>query len=421
MGSEEAPAAAPPPQGKRPRRDLSLGAATAAILGSLLAVGSVSAWANKVEDAQAILSAAAADPGAKPPPLILTAAHPQDFPLRGHGSHRSHVSHKSHASHASHYSGTGGSLPPPPAPPPAAPTPPPSTGGSAGGVPPATPPATDPVPAEDLLTVLGATGRCTTFLSAIHAAGIADVFKGQGPLTVLAPTDDAFVRLPPAVLLDLLKPENRARLSALLRGHVVSGVLKATALAGKTSVATLSGAKGVLASKDGAIAFNGAVATRVDVPARNGVVHLVDAVSVPAEGDILKTLGNAGTFKTFLTLVQATDLAVMLAGADFTVLAPTDDAFASLPAGTLRRWLSEEGRAELRPVLLRHVVAGRVFAQPALWRRTLLTADGSQVSVSGDRHAPLFGDAKASRPDWIAQNGVIHALDAVRTVAGSGR
>ena len=122
-----------------------------------------------------------------------------------------------------------------------------------------------------------------TLLAAAQAAGLVSTLKSDGPLTVFAPTDDAFKALPAGTVESLLKPENKAKLAAILKYHVVSGkVLAAQAvkLDGK-SVGTVEGRNINVAVKSGKVNINDATVIMADVKASNGVVHVIDKVLLP--------------------------------------------------------------------------------------------------------------------------------------------
>ncbi len=123
----------------------------------------------------------------------------------------------------------------------------------------------------------------STLVAAIKAADLVDALKGKGPFTVFAPTNAAFAALPAGTLEDLLKPENKAKLQAILKFHVISARIESSALAGKklTSPATLQGAT---LPVDGTMGVKVGDATVVapDVQASNGVIHVIDKVLLPA-------------------------------------------------------------------------------------------------------------------------------------------
>ena len=125
------------------------------------------------------------------------------------------------------------------------------------------------------------TGFIPTFGQALTASGLAEVLKGAGPFTVFAPAESAFASLPAGTLENLLKPENKAALRAIIGHHIVPGKIMAADLKGTTSLKTLDGAVlEVRADSDG-ITVNGAQVTTPDMQASNGVVHIVSAVLLP--------------------------------------------------------------------------------------------------------------------------------------------
>ncbi len=108
-----------------------------------------------------------------------------------------------------------------------------------------------------------------------------DALKGEGPLTVFAPTDEAFAALPEGTVENLLKPENKDQLAAILLYHVVSGKVMSSDLSGTVNAETLQGSTvEVVASSEG-VTVNGANVVTADVAASNGVIHVIDAVILP--------------------------------------------------------------------------------------------------------------------------------------------
>jgi len=138
------------------------------------------------------------------------------------------------------------------------------------------------LPSEDNIpTVATKAGKFNTLLAAAKAAGLVEALSGDKALTVFAPTDDAFAKLPKDTVATLLKPENKEKLKAILLFHVVEGrVYSEDALAAK-SAATLQGSKVEITVKDGAAYVNGAKILATDVDASNGVIHIIDSVILP--------------------------------------------------------------------------------------------------------------------------------------------
>jgi peptidylprolyl isomerase len=144
-----------------------------------------------------------------------------------------------------------------------------------------------PAVTNSLMNAAANTPSLSTFVKAITAAGLVNTLKGAGPLTLLAPTNDAFAKLPKGVRDGLLKPENKARLATLLQYHVVPGRLTADDLrsqakAAPLSAATVAGPPVTLSVRGKSVRVNKtATVTRTDIPAGNGVIHLINAVLAP--------------------------------------------------------------------------------------------------------------------------------------------
>ena len=140
-----------------------------------------------------------------------------------------------------------------------------------------------PVHAQDkdiVDTAVGA-GTFTTLAAALEAAGLVETLKGEGPFTVFAPTDEAFAALPAGTVEDLLKPENKDQLTAILTYHVVPGKVMSTDLTNEMKAATVQGGE-VTIMTEGGVKVNDANVTTPDVAASNGVIHVIDKVIMPA-------------------------------------------------------------------------------------------------------------------------------------------
>jgi uncharacterized surface protein with fasciclin (FAS1) repeats len=124
-------------------------------------------------------------------------------------------------------------------------------------------------------------GQFSTLLAAVDAAGLTETLVGRGPFTLFAPTDEAFKRLPNGTVSDLLKPENREKLVTLLTYHVVPGRVTAAQARTLSSAETVAGQKVQLRDVDGELRVNNAVVRIADVPASNGLVHVIDRVLMP--------------------------------------------------------------------------------------------------------------------------------------------
>ncbi|MBX3433146.1 MAG: fasciclin domain-containing protein [Pirellulales bacterium] len=124
---------------------------------------------------------------------------------------------------------------------------------------------------------------CKTLSTAIKAAGLVEKLKGKGPFTVLAPNDKAFAKLPKETLDSLLKPENKAKLAAILAYHVIPGNVSAAEIVKLRSAKTVNGAMVAVTSKDGTVMVNQAKVIKADVKCLNGTIHMIDAVLMPKE------------------------------------------------------------------------------------------------------------------------------------------
>jgi uncharacterized surface protein with fasciclin (FAS1) repeats len=137
----------------------------------------------------------------------------------------------------------------------------------------------------NIVDVAKAAGRFETLLAAAGAADLAGALGGKGPLTVFAPTDEAFAKLPEGTVQELLKPENKSKLAAILKYHVIAGkVTLADALAAGEAE-TLQGTKLGAKFEDGRVLINAAQLLKADIPAANGVIHVIDQVLLPPESN----------------------------------------------------------------------------------------------------------------------------------------
>lgn len=136
--------------------------------------------------------------------------------------------------------------------------------------------------AKDIVDVAVGAGQFKTLVTAVQAAGLVDTLKGKGPYTVFAPTDAAFAKLPAGTVESLLKPENKARLVAVLTYHVVPGKVMSSDIAGKsTAVATVQGQSVKVDASMGSVKVDSAKVTSADIEASNGVIHVIDTVILP--------------------------------------------------------------------------------------------------------------------------------------------
>jgi uncharacterized surface protein with fasciclin (FAS1) repeats len=134
---------------------------------------------------------------------------------------------------------------------------------------------------HDIVDTAVAAGSFKTLVAAVTAAGLVETLKGTGPFTVFAPSDDAFAKLPAGTVENLVKPENKAKLSEILTLHVMPGKAMAADVTGKKL--TPSSVNGEALHVDGTngVTVNGAKVTTADIACTNGVIHVIDTVLMP--------------------------------------------------------------------------------------------------------------------------------------------
>ncbi len=303
----------------------------------------------------------------------------------------------------------------------------------------------------------------STLVTAVKAAGLAGTLSGEGPFTVFAPTNAAFAALPDGLVAELVKPENKATLQKILTYHVVSGQLKAADVVkgikannGKLMATTVAGSDFTVMTDMGKVMIKdgkGGVAnvTATDIVGSNGVIHVIDKVILPADvnpaallkGMVMETkqMSNnravnvgpsiadvASGNDNFKTLTAALGAAGLVETFDeigeYTVFAPTDDAFGKLPEGTVNSLVTDQKEA-LKGILAYHVVPvvldaatltkaikknNNYYVLQTLGGQTIVaTINGGNVQLidgNGNRSTVIMTDVKAS-------NGVIHAIDTV--------
>jgi uncharacterized surface protein with fasciclin (FAS1) repeats len=137
-------------------------------------------------------------------------------------------------------------------------------------------------PNKDIVDTAVGAGSFTTLAKALQAADLVDTLKGKGPFTVFAPTDEAFAKLPKSALDDLLKPENKAKLRRVLTAHVVAGRVTSSDVVKLKSAKAVSGDMLAIAANGSQVMVDTATVVKTDIPASNGVIHVIDSVIVPA-------------------------------------------------------------------------------------------------------------------------------------------
>ena len=135
---------------------------------------------------------------------------------------------------------------------------------------------------QDIVDTAVGAGQFKTLAAALKAAGLIETLKGKGPFTVFAPTDEAFAKLPAGTVENLLKPENKAQLTAILTYHVVPGAVMASQVVTLKDAKTVNGQSVKISATGGTVMVDKAKVVKTDIKAANGVIHVIDTVMIPA-------------------------------------------------------------------------------------------------------------------------------------------
>ena len=266
----------------------------------------------------------------------------------------------------------------------------------------------------DIVDTAVSAGNFKTLTAALTAAGLVDTLKSDGPFTVFAPTDEAFAKLPKGTVETLLKPENKKKLQAILKYHVVAKKVDAAHVVKLSNAKTVLGQYVDIAAKDNHVMIDGAKVLKTDIDTSNGIIHVIDSVLIPADKDIVETAVASQTFETLVAAAQAAGLLDTLkSNGPFTVFAPTDAAFAKLPEGTVAELLKPENKDKLVAILTYHVVPGKVFAHDVVGLSEAKTVNGKHVKVNVTNGQVKIDSANILKTDIETTNGVIHVIDSV--------
>ena len=281
-------------------------------------------------------------------------------------------------------------------------------------------------PTMSITEIAVADGSFTTLVAALDAAGLVETLSGEGAFTVFAPTDEAFAALPEGTVDALLEDPDGA-LTDILLYHVIDGAVKAETVVTLESATTLNGADVAIDASDGVVLNESVNVVVTDIVATNGVIHVIDAVLLPPAEEameeeamvelitIAEIAAGSEDFETLTAALTAANLVDTLSGeGPFTVFAPTDDAFAALPEGTVEALL-EDPEGALTDILLYHVVAGAVNAETVVTLDSATTVNGADVTIAidDDGNVVLNDTVMVVVTDVEASNGLIHVIDAV--------
>ena len=274
----------------------------------------------------------------------------------------------------------------------------------------------DPLPANVVEVITGSDNH-NTLAAAVSAAGLVQTLQGSGPFTVFAPTDAAFAALPGGTVESLLD-DPEGELTDILLYHVLGNKVMSGSLSNGMNVSTLFGEDLAITITNGNVFINGAQVTVADIETQNGVVHVIDAVLLPGGEETPATIVEiASSENDFMTLVAALGIFPELVAAldgegDFTVFAPTNEAFAALLDAIGQTELNDIPESVVRDILEYHVITTAVFSGD-LTSGDVPTFGGESISVDISDGVVLNGSVNVSRADIEASNGVVHVIDGV--------
>jgi uncharacterized surface protein with fasciclin (FAS1) repeats len=262
------------------------------------------------------------------------------------------------------------------------------------------------------------TAQCTgihdSLVAAVIQAELLATLQGDGPFTLFAPTDQAFLDAG-IDLAALDTPEGKTALTDILLYHVVASAVPSSAVTECMTATAVNGQPLAFTVGDG-VMVNDATVTLADVNTSNGVIHVIDKVLTPtdAPNDLPRTAQCTGIHDSLVAaVIQAELLATLQGEGPFTLFAPTDQAFADagIDLATLN---TPEGKAALTDILLYHVHSGTVSASDITEGMTLQMVNGDNATLSLVGQASIDG-ANITLADVIGSNGVIHVIDKVLT------
>ena len=288
-------------------------------------------------------------------------------------------------------------------------------------------------PTKNIVQLAQSVPDLSTLVTALKAGELTAALSGKGPFTVFAPTNEAFAKIPKTTLAHLLDPKNIKELQSILEYHVITGAVYSKDLKTYQMAKTLEGDE-IKIVKAGRVLVNNATVTAADNEASNGVVHIIDSVLMPPSTptpaptpakptkNIVQLAESVPDLSTLVKALVAGELTNTLSQmGPFTVFAPTNEAFAKLPAATLAHLLDPANIKELQKVLEFHVVQGAaVYSKDLKQFESFKTVEGDKLTIyesSGQvfvtESSQRTGFSRVTSADNAASNGVVHIIDGV--------
>jgi len=253
----------------------------------------------------------------------------------------------------------------------------------------------------------------------LDATDLKNTLASHGPFTLFAPNDDAFKKVSNDTLNDLLKPENKGKLTDILDYHLLSGSytqasIKTMAL--PIQLETLSTEKFIADKSGDSVKINSAIVTTADIFATNGIIQSIDTFLMPTT-DIIQTETDSGNFKTFINALTTVGLLPILKSSDpYTVFAPTDAAFAKLQEGVVEELLKPENKNTLTKILDYHIKSG-IYTVPSIDRLALplniTMYSGDVATLNENGNVITINSVSLSQSDVFSSNGITHSIDQI--------
>ncbi len=268
------------------------------------------------------------------------------------------------------------------------------------------------VNAQTIAEIVANSPDHNTLEAALNASELTDVLDGTDEYTLFAPTDEAFANLPDGLVESLLTDPSGV-LTQILTYHVVPGVAPASSLSDGQMVTSVNGQDVTVTISNGMVMIDGATVTTADIQADNGIVHVINAVLIPANAtSMYDVVANSPDHTTLETAIDLAGLDGTLSGpGTFTLFAPTDAAFALVDPDVLSALLADP-QGLLTDVLLYHVV-GSIALSSNLVNGPVPTLYGEDVNISINGSTVMVNDAMVSAADIVTVNGVVHVINAV--------
>ncbi|MBO6513558.1 MAG: CIA30 family protein [Phycisphaerales bacterium] len=267
---------------------------------------------------------------------------------------------------------------------------------------------------EPSLAQLADAAGLNTLMALVAQSGI-ELPQGE-QVTIFAPTDDAFAQLPSETVEFLTSEEGKDTLQSILAYHIVPGSLRSSDLLNRRTLRTLNGQTLDIQTNQG-LSISGANFQVTDAAFDSGTVHVIDSVLIPQSKSILELASHTDELSTLATAIETAGIGDQLSNENgpWTVFAPLNSAFASLPHGVLDNLLKPENRAQLIDVLGLHVIPGRISSADLLTNKRARSYFGNPVEFTLRNGKIEVQGARIVAADIQAANGVIHLIDGVIT------